>query len=309
MDMRDIYMKAVEVGTEIDWRGPQAVEETLAKARQDSSEPGFDRDRLFNPYGDTRMAAGDPETEVTAMLVGIEIHPFHLVQIAAMRQMGTRIDMALSHHMSCINRGLYYFDDILAIHRCNLTEVGVPAREAEEAVACWQAQIPYGWHMDTVNTARNLGILLMNIHTPCDLFHVRNIRETLARMADATLGGIAAELTETTDEVRLTPYEQYDVIGDPHARPGKVYSPIGAGWTAPLDHLKLACEAGINTAVFVNPGQAHRDMAERYGVNILTVPHNSNDRYGINRMLDQLQTMGPLTIYDAHDFIRFERPA
>lgn len=48
-------------------------------------------------------------------------------------------------------------------------------------------------------------------------------------------------------------------------------------------------------------------MAREYGVNILDIPHNSNDNYGINRMLDELQTLGPLKVYEAGDFLRVER--
>ena len=304
MTIRDIYMRAIETGMRIDWRGRAAIDEILGKAKADAGKPGFDRDRLFNPYGDTRIAVGDEDTEVTAILVGIEIHPVHVLQIAAMRQMGTRVDLALSHHVSCINRGLYYFDDILDIHKCSLGEVGVPAAQYEPAIAAWKGEVPYGWRMDLINMARTLGVPLMNIHTPCDLFHVKNIRDTFTQMEDATLGEIAAHLTEATEEVRRTPYEQYFVRGDESARPGTVYNSIGAGWRVPVTMFKLACDAGIDTAVFVNPGAEHLELAAEYGVNILDVPHNSNDNHGINRMLDELQEMGPLTIYDANDFVR-----
>lgn len=307
MKMRDIYMKAIETGVNIDWRGRDAIEHIFQQAKRDSGKPDFDQDRLFNPYGDTRMAFGDPDTEVLAMLVGIEIHPCHILQVAAMRQIGMRVDLALSHHLSCINRGLYYFDDILDIHNYSLMEVGVPSAQCDRVLAEWKNDIRYEWKMDTINMARALGVPLMNIHTPCDLFNVKNIRETFARMKNATLGEIAAELSEATEEVRRTPHERYFIRGDQNAKPGKVYVPIGAGWTVPLNLFRLVCDAGINTVVFVNPTEGHCRMADECAVNILDVPHNSNDNYGINRMLDELEKPGPLTIYEAHDFVRVER--
>ena len=126
LTIRDIYRKAVEIAISVDWRGPECLDAIFAKAREESSRPDFDADRLWNPYGDSRIAWGDPDTEVRSVIVGIEIHPVHLTMAAAMRQAGQPIDLVLSHHMSCINRGLYYFDDILVTHKLNLAEVGVP---------------------------------------------------------------------------------------------------------------------------------------------------------------------------------------
>jgi hypothetical protein len=123
-------------------------------------------------------------------------------------------------------------------------------------------------------------------------------------MSDSTLGEIAAELTSTTDEVRLTPYEAYTVCGDPDAKPGKVYCQIGAGWLIPPHLFKLACEAGIDTAVLVNSSSEHYALAKKHGINIFEVPHNSNDNSGINQMLDALQRDGPLEIYEADNFFR-----
>lgn len=307
MKLYELYRKAIEIGMRIDWRPKGAIDSILRQAKADSDTEGFDRDRLFNPYGDTRIAFGDGEAEVKAVLVGIEIHPHHLLQAAVMRQGGARVDLALSHHMSCINRGLYHFDDILDFHNYSLAEAGVPRELYEPLVAKWKKDISYEWKMDTVNMARGLNVPLMNIHTPCDLFHVTHIRRTMEQMKDATVGQIAEHLSRTIEEVRRTPYERYSVRGDASAKPGKVYVPIGAGWAPPPELFRLACEAGINTAVLVTPKPEHLQLAAKHNVAILDVPHNSNDNFGINMLLDALQEDGELTIHDAHNFTRVRR--
>lgn len=303
MKLHELYRTAVQVGIANDWRGPECIDAILEKAKQDSTEPGFDEERLWNPYGDTRISWGDRETEITSLLVGIEIHPTQVLLASQMRAMGKQVDLVLSHHMSCINRGLHYFDDILVAHKYAAAEVGVPKEKCEPMVDAWTASIQYGWKMDTINTAKNLGLPLMNIHMPCDLLHVKHNRDTFARMADATLGEIAAALNRV-EEIAGTPYEEVVVHGDPSAKPGKVYNPTGAGWSAPVELLQAACDAGIDTVVFVAPSQTHLEIAETYGVNLVELPHNSNDNIGINRLLDELEKIQPLEIYEADNFRR-----
>ena len=306
MTLNEIYHKSIEVGIANDWRGRDAVDAILDKARKDSSEPGFDKDRLFNPYGDSRIAVGDPDTDITAMVVGIDIGPNELLMAATMRQMGKRVDLCFCHHTSCINRGLYYYDDIIEHHRSSLAEVGVPAEKYDPAVDEWISKIEYRWKLDTMNAARNLDIPLVNVHTPCDLMHVGHTLAVFERNSDATLGDIAAELNEV-EEIKTTPYEEVIVHGDSDSKPGLVYNPTGAGWRPPLSMFEMACEVGINSAVFVSPDENFFAMSRKYNVNIVELPHNSNDNHGINLMLDEIEKVQPMTIYDAHNFRRVRR--
>ncbi len=107
MKLREIYELAIKVGIESDWRGRECIDSIFEKARQESDEPGFDKDRLFNPYGDTRIVYGDSDTEIRSILVGIKIWPAEVLLTGQLRQMGKEVDLCLLHHTSCINRGLY----------------------------------------------------------------------------------------------------------------------------------------------------------------------------------------------------------
>lgn len=306
MKIKTLYRRAVQIGTAHDWRGRECLDAILGKAGAEAGQPGFDSDRLWNPYGDSRIAFGDPETEIQSVLVGINIRAQDLLLAHAMRQTGKHVDLALSHHTSCVNRGLYYFDDILLSHKYSLAEVGVPREACDEKVDAWIASVDYSWQTDTTHIARHLNIPFMNIHTPCDLLHVEHTRQTFARMKDARLADIVSELNRV-EEIRLTPHEEVAVHGDPEARPGVVYNPTGAGW-APLPGIfEAACRAKINTAVLVSPSPEHLQLAHDYAVNIVELPHNSNDNHGINLMLDALQKDDPLTIYEAHNFRRVQR--
>lgn len=304
MKLKDIYEHSIKIAMANDWRGPERLDAILAKARQAQHEPKFDKDRLFNPYGDTRIACGDPQTEIKNILVGIEIRPEEVLLAGQMRQIGKPVDLCLSHHISCINRGLYYLDDILVTHGYALAEVGANESEYAPVIDRWLSERKGQWRMDTINIAKQLNMPLMNIHTPCDLMHIRQTRNTFARLKDATLGDIARQLNKT-EEIRRHPLDQVIIHGDAAARPGKVYNPTGAGWRPLVELFELACKADINTAVLVFPTEEYFTMAREYGVNVVELPHDSNDNFGINLMLDELEKIGgPLTIYEAHNFAR-----
>ena len=306
MTLQEIYEKAVEVGKANDWRGEDCIEQVLAMARAEASESGFDPDRLFNPYGDTRIIFGDPDTPVESILVGIEIWPKEVLLAGAMRNAGKREDLCISHHTTCVNRGFFCFDDILLTHKYSLAEAGVPRDKYDPLVDQWISNPGREWKLDTINAAKNLDIPLLVIHTPCDLIHVKRTREVFGSMKDRSLAEIATELNDI-EEFARHPYLDVVVHGDADAKPGTVYNPIGAGWQPKLEVFELACEAGIDTALLVAPQPEHFAMAADHGVNVVHIPSDPNCTYGINVMLDELERCGVLTIYEAENFVRVRR--
>jgi hypothetical protein len=79
MKLGEIYRIAVEKGMAEDARGAEELERTLAVTKQDfdkldeDDKPFFDAEKLTNPYADTRVCVGEPDTEVRGMLVGIDM--------------------------------------------------------------------------------------------------------------------------------------------------------------------------------------------------------------------------------------------
>lgn len=306
MTIREIYEKAIAVGREADWRGEECIEGILSRAREDSDKPDFDSDRLFNPYGDCRIASGNPDTEVNSVLVGINITSVELTLAGLLRTQGKPLDLVISHHTSCVNRGLFHYEDILLFHKYHLKEVGVPIETYDRLVDDWSAELKYTWRLDTLNTARILDMPLIVIHTPCDLLHIRHTREVFRRMSDRPLGKIAEEINGL-EEIKRNPYAKVVVHGDSGALPGRVYNPGGGGWRPLIGIFEAACNTGIDTALLVSPTEEYFAAARQYGVNVVQIPHDPNDIYGINLMLDELERIHPLTIYDAESFMRVRR--
>ena len=94
MKLREIYETAVRMGIESDPRGKDGVEEHLERMRRRHDKlPGHlkplaDQLDLTNPFADTRIYVGDPETEVTTLLGGIDMNTGEIVLADRLREKG-----------------------------------------------------------------------------------------------------------------------------------------------------------------------------------------------------------------------------
>ena len=60
--------------------------------------PFFDTEKLTNPYADTRICAGDPDTEIRGLLVGIDMEVGEVLLADRLREKGEPIDLVFAHH-------------------------------------------------------------------------------------------------------------------------------------------------------------------------------------------------------------------
>jgi hypothetical protein len=81
MKIEKLYKKAIEIGIENDLRGKEEIKRILKaekekfKKLKDDEKESYDKDRLFNPFSDTRVLNGDLNTEVKKVIVGIDMGP------------------------------------------------------------------------------------------------------------------------------------------------------------------------------------------------------------------------------------------
>ncbi|MDP6775654.1 MAG: NGG1p interacting factor NIF3, partial [Candidatus Latescibacteria bacterium] len=94
MTLRDFYESAIEVGKAADRRGKDALGrhlEEVAARYEDMSDRErrlFDGVRLENPFGDTRIVHGDPETELGRVVLGIDIDGAELLLASELTRLG-----------------------------------------------------------------------------------------------------------------------------------------------------------------------------------------------------------------------------
>ena len=87
MKLEKIYRTAVELGMRRDPRGKEGVKQALADAGKEyeglkgDQKRFFDKERLTNPFADTRIHFGSPELEVKSVIVGVDVEAPELLLV------------------------------------------------------------------------------------------------------------------------------------------------------------------------------------------------------------------------------------
>ncbi len=151
MTVEQIYRTAIQVGMELDFRGKEFRRQQVAASRAEykalspQQRASFDTARLDNPFGDTRIINGPLDRQVNSVLVGIEIHEPELLLAHALRQSGKPVDLVISHHTTCINRGAFYPYDIVDNHKSALAEIGADMDKGDQLVEQWKQEVEMYW--------------------------------------------------------------------------------------------------------------------------------------------------------------------
>ena len=99
-------------------------------ALKDKDKQGFDLEKLNNPYADTRILNGDPNTEVKRALLGIDIEVGEIVLADRLREKGEKIDLVIAHHPE--GRAMASLYDVMDMQSGILSKYGVPINVAED---------------------------------------------------------------------------------------------------------------------------------------------------------------------------------
>ena len=176
MRLIEIYQRLINLGKENDPRPKEEVEKHLARAAkeyeklQDEERGYFDQERLTNPYSDTRILHGEPDTEVKKILAGIdmEVPEIHLAD--RLREKGESIDLVLAHHPE--GKAMANLYQVMALQEDVLAQLGVPINVAEGILSSRISEVERGMmplnHNRAVEAARLLNIPFMCVHTPAD---------------------------------------------------------------------------------------------------------------------------------------------
>jgi len=200
----EIYKIAVQAGRDADPRGAARIEKELAAAKKEYDElkekdrEFFDLERLTNPYADTRILVGAPETEVKSILVGIDVEVGELVLADRLREK-RRLDLVLTHHPE--GRALAKLGDVMGMQADILNAFGVPIATAEGILGSRIAEVsrrllPVN-HTRAVDAARLLGLPFMCVHTPGD----NNVVAHLQGLFDAKKPDTVGEVVEILREI------------------------------------------------------------------------------------------------------------
>jgi len=316
MKIKEIYHLAIGKGIGKDPRSPEAVQKLLEKESKlytemkEDEKKEFDLDRLFNPYGDTRVLYGDPEREVAKVLSGVDMETGEVLLADRISQRGEKIDLIIAHHpegkaLSALYRVMSLQEDILA-------KFGVPINVAEGIMASRISEVKRGLmplnHNRAVDAARLLGIPIMCVHTPADNLVNDFVQSRMDTRKPETLGDVVKMLKEIPEYAEAVQYNAGPaiVLGSKDKRAGKIMVDMTGGTSGSEDAYARLVAAGVGTLIVMHIGEKHRKEAEKNHVNVIIAGHMASDSLGLNLFLDELVRQG-VEVIPCAGLLRHER--
>lgn len=316
MTLQEIYDLAIAMGIKADPRGEASVNKLLKRTKKEYDEASekvkkyFDKESLTNPYSDTRILFGDPKTPVKKILVGIDPDATEILLADRLNQKGEKIDAVVGHHP--VGVSLAALHDVMELQVDAYAQVGVPLNVLDalmsERMTDVKRKIHPSNHNQVVDTARLLGMPLMNLHTVWDNMGDQFMKNYLGKKEFDTVGEIIDALMELPEyqEAMKGKNGPEIVSGSSKSRAGKV-AIFFTGGTNPSKevYIELA-KAGVGTLVDMHIPEDGLKELKKLHVNVINAGHMASDSIGANLFFDELEKKG-VEIVSGSGLIRAKR--
>ncbi len=302
MTLQEIYDLAVVMGIKADSRGETEVKRILKKVKKEYDElpekkkKYFDKESFTNPYSDTRLFWGDPNTKVKRALVGIDADASEVLLADRLTQKGTKIDVVIGHHP--IGISLLALNEVMDLQVNAYADMGVPInvmdalmRERSEDV---KRKIHPSNHNQIIDTARLLEMPLMNLHTVWDNISDKFMTDYLAKKKLDTVGEIVDYIMELPEyeEAKMGKNGPEIVSGTEKSRAGKIAIFFTGGTNPSKEIYAELAKAGVGTLVDMHiPEEALKELKKLH-VNVINAGHMASDSIGANIFLDEIEKRG-----------------
>ncbi len=318
MKLERLYKKAIEIGIANDLRGAEAVQGFLreeAERHKDLKEEDqkfFDKDRLFNPYADTRVLHGDLGADVAKVMVGIDIDTAELLLARALnRDEGVAIDLVIGHHP--MGAALIQLFDVMKLQSGLLARVGVSVSAAEHRMEKRMGEIERRLLPSNaaraVDAARLLGISLMCIHTAADNCVASHLVRLFEREKPEKLKDIVKLLRKIPEYEKSASLQAPPKIvsGSDGNSCGRIFVDMTGGTEGAKDIFEDLASGGVNTLVGMHMSEEHLANAKKANINVVIAGHIASDVLGLNLLLDEIEKEERLEFVVLSGFERFRR--
>jgi len=317
MKLKAFYEKIIELGRAKDPRGKTEVDQELGERKKayeglkGRKKEFFDTESLKNPYADTRILHGDPDTEIKTIMLGIDIEGPELLLADHLRRQGRGPDLVMSHHPE--GHALARLADVMGMQAVIAFRHGVPINVAEDLMRSRISEIDRrvapGNHYRSVDFARILDIPLMCAHTPADNHVASHLQEMFdrekPRLVKDVLDLLYGYEEYLTGARRGSPPQVF--VGDENRRAGRIYVDMTGGTEGSAQIYEKLSIAGIGTIVGMHISEDHRKKAEENHVNVVIAGHIASDTLGLNLLLDEICANEPLDVMECSGFVRVDR--
>jgi putative NIF3 family GTP cyclohydrolase 1 type 2 len=304
--LREIYETAVKIGIAADPRGKAGVNAYLALTKRryddlsDYLKDACDKEEFTNPYIDTRIYVGDPETEVKTIIGGIDMNVGEVLLADRLREKGVKIDAIYTHHPE--GWGLIKLDKVMEMQADVWASLGVSINAGEmlmdeRRTAVRRRLMPENADQ-AIDAARLLGIPFFSAHTPTDNLVTQYLNRYFDERQPLLVEDVRKLLFDVP-EFRLAaqkgagPYVEGHIVAK---KAGKVWVDMTGGTEGPVKIMEKLADQGVGTIVGMHMSPDLRKEAEGHNIHVVIAGHMASDSVGINLFLDVLERKGVKTI-------------
>jgi putative NIF3 family GTP cyclohydrolase 1 type 2 len=295
MTTEQIYELAVRLGIKADLRGEKKVKKYLEKAKKKfekldkEAKEEFDKEKLTNPYSDTRVLVDNKKKTIKKVLVGVDMEGPELLLA---QQLGA--DLVIAHHPE--GKALADLHSVMDLQAQVLADYGVPINIAESVIRPRISEVSRGVspinHNRAVDFARVLKLDFICAHTIADNLGADYLVKEIKKKKPETVGDCLAMLKAISEFKEAIKYNAGPTlfVGAPENSAGKVVVTEFTGGTSGAKEIyeKMA-QAGIGTIIGMHMGEEHRKEAEKHHINVVIAGHMASDSLGMNLFLDELE--------------------
>jgi putative NIF3 family GTP cyclohydrolase 1 type 2 len=315
MKLERMYRKAVEIGIANDLRGKNEINKILKEEKdkfkkiEKEEAEYFDKERLSNPFSDTRILNGDLDTEVKKIIVGIDMQVGELLLTYLLnKDTDQKIDLVLSHHPEGLALAQLY--EVMKLQADLLANYGITISVAEQLMGKRISEIerrlmPVN-HSRTVDVARVLGIPMICIHTPADNCVTSYLKKTFDKENPFRLRNLL-QILKNIPEYKKSAKLQVPpkiVNGTENSKCGKIYIDMTGGTEGSKEIFEKFANSGVSTIVCMHLSEEHLENAKKANLNVVIAGHIASDVLGLNLLFDELEKDEKLEFFSVSGFER-----
>jgi hypothetical protein len=240
MKLEKLYKKAVDIGIANDPRGKTEIKKILNEEKEkfDTLKKDeldfYDKDRLFNPFADSRILNGDLDINIKTVVVGIDMQVGEILLTYLLnKDFNKKIDLIISHHpegyaLAQLHEVMKLQADLMAAYGVNIS---VAEQLMEKRISEVQRRLLPINHTRAVDAACALGIPMMCIHTPADNCVTTYLKKTFDRNKPAKLKDLMDILKKIPEYKKSAALQVPPKIvnGSENNKCGKIYIEMTGG--------------------------------------------------------------------------------
>lgn len=312
MTTQEIYELAVELGKKADPRGKEKIEKYLLRQkklyekmdREEKKE--FDREKLINPYADTRNLLDHKKKEIKKILTGIDIGAGEVMLAEKLEA-----DLIISHHPA--GKALNDLHSVMDMQVDIYANWGIPVNVVDFMMRERQGEVnrrfmPFN-STRALDAAALLKIDMISTHTVCDNLAADFVDRYLRKKNPEYLSEALAclkDIAEYEEAAKINDSPEI-VCGHKDNHAGRVVvSEFTGGTNFKKEIYEKMVQAGVGTIISMHMGEEHLSEAKKRHINVIIAGHMASDSLGMNLFLDKLEKKG-IEIVPCSGLIRVKR--